>query len=114
MRPVRLPARPAAYARTVPQVSADAYLALPPERAATLAHHVAPRPLAPPWVRPTGLGWRFRTEGDGTRVVLWATYAVRPAWVRPLTHEITQWFLAHQLRRRLDELTEGPTMHQEA
>lgn len=96
------------------QVSADTYLPLPPERAVTHAPHVTPRPAAPPWVRPTGLGWRFRAEGEGTRVVLWATYAVRPAWARPLVHEVTQWFLAHQLRRRLDELTERIPHRQEA
>jgi hypothetical protein len=39
-------------------------------------------------------------------VVLWATYAVQPAWVRPLVHELTQWYLARQLRRRVDELAE--------
>lgn len=94
----------AAYGGTVPQVSADAHLPLSPERAAVLAHHVRPRPVRPPWVEPTGIGWRFRREGDGTQVVLWATYAVRPAWARPIVHEFTQWFLARQLRSRVDEV----------
>lgn len=90
----------------MPQVSADTHLPLPPERAATLAHHVPPQPVRLPWVRPTGIGWRFRPEGDGTQVVLWATYAVRPAWVRPLVHELTQWFLARQLRQRVDDVVD--------
>jgi hypothetical protein len=90
----------------VPQVSADIHLPLPPERAATIAHHVHPRPARPPWVNPTGLGWRFRPEDDGTQVVLWATYAVQPAWVRPIVHEFNQWFLARQLRRRLDDVVD--------
>jgi hypothetical protein len=30
---------------------------------------------------------------------------VRPAWVQPLVHELTQWFLGRQLRRQVDGLT---------
>lgn len=97
----------AAYARDVPQVSADTHVPLPPDAAAVLSRAVSPRPARrPPWVHPNDIGWRFRPEGQGTRVVLWATYAVRPAWVRHLVHEVTQWYLARQLRGRVDELAE--------
>lgn len=91
----------------MPQVSADTHLPLPPQAAKALTHGVPAHPRRrPPWVYPTGIGWRCRPEGDGTLVVLWATYAVQPAWVRPLVHDFTQWYLARQLRRRVDELAE--------
>lgn len=91
----------------MPQVSADTHLPLSPEAAAALTRDVPAHPRRrPPWVYPTGIGWRCRQDGDGTLVVLWATYAVQPAWVRPLVHEITQWYLARQLQQRVDELAE--------
>lgn len=97
----------AAYARAVPQVSADTHLPVQTDTAAALTRDVPARPWhRPPWVQPTGMGWRLEPDGSGTQVVLWATYAVRPAWVQPLVHELTQWYLARQLRRRVDELTD--------
>lgn len=89
----------------MPQVSADVHLPVPPDAAVALTRDVPARPgHRLPWVQPTGSGWRIEPDDSGTQVVLWATYAVRPAWVGPLVHELTQWYLARQLRRRVDEL----------
>lgn len=91
----------------VPQVSADTHLPVPPDVATALTSAVTPQPVRrPPWVRPTGIGWRVRPERGGAQVVLWASYAVQPAWVRPLVHEVTQWLLARQLRARVAQLDE--------
>lgn len=91
----------------MPQVSADTHLPLPPDVATALTSALPPQPVRrPPWVRPGGIGWRVRSERDGAQVVLWASYAVQPAWIGPLVHVVTQWFLARQLRARLAELDE--------
>lgn len=60
-------------------------------------------------VRAEPLTWRFDVEDDGTLVVLTLAYAVSPRWVRPLTHEITQWSLARQLRAHLARITDAAT-----
>src|SRR6478736_61656 len=61
----------------------------------------------PPHVTPEPLSWRFDAEGDGTLVVMTLAYAVDPGWVRSITHEVTQWSLARQLRTHLATLTDA-------
>ena len=48
-----------------------------------------------------GGGWRFRAEGEGTRAVWKYTYAVKPAWLRPVAHRIGQVVLDREIRRRI-------------
>ncbi|WP_343036762.1 SRPBCC family protein [Flexivirga aerilata] len=52
-----------------------------------------------------GGGWRFTPqERDGQQGTLarWKyTYAVRPAWLRPLAEPIGQWLLGREIRRRI-------------
>ncbi|EWS99789.1 hypothetical protein N865_08305 [Intrasporangium oryzae NRRL B-24470] len=92
----------------MPQVSADSHVAVPPETARRVADGLGPvRLRLPPHVRPSGPRWRFDPEGEGTCVVLVYPYAVRPAWVRPLTHEVTQWALARQARRWVAAVVAG-------
>ena len=54
---------------------------------------------------PSRSTWRFEAEDEGTLVVLTLAYAVSPRWVRPITHEVTQWSLARQLRAHLAGVT---------
>lgn len=52
-----------------------------------------------------GGGWRFvpasRDGRDGTRAVWKYTYAVRPAWLRPVAEPIGQWLLGREIRARI-------------
>ncbi|MFW6773326.1 SRPBCC family protein [Nocardioides sp. CPCC 205120] len=56
-----------------------------------------------------GGGWRFvpdtrdlaGTEVEGTRAVWKYTYAVRPAWLRPVAEPIGQWLLGREIRARI-------------
>ena len=96
------------YSRGVPQVSADVHVPLPPSVARALAASVGePALRLPPHVTPEPLTWRFDAERDGTLVVLTLAYAVDPGWVRSITHEVTQWSLAKQLRTHLATLTDA-------
>ena len=63
----------------------------------------------PAHVRAEPLTWRFDAEDEGTLVVLTLAYAVSPGWVRPITHEVTQWSLARQLRAHLARITDAAT-----
>lgn len=86
----------------MPQVSADVHVPLPPPVARALTATAGePTLRLPPHVRPAPLTWRFDADDEGTLVVLTLAYAVSPGWVRPLTHEVTQWVLARQLRAHL-------------
>ncbi|WP_330475655.1 hypothetical protein [Terrabacter sp. C0L_2] len=90
----------------MPQVSADVHVPLAPPVARTLAATVGePALRLPAHVRAEPLTWRFDAEGEGTLVVLTLAYAVSPGWVRPITHEVTQWSLARQLRGHLAKIT---------
>ena len=96
------------YSRGVPQVSADVHVPLPPSVARALA--AIGRRAGPPTAPardPRAPTWRFDAEGDGTLVVLTLAYAVDPGWVRSITHEVTQWSLAKQLRTHLATLTDA-------
>ena len=94
------------YSRCVPQVSADVHVPLAPPVARALAATVGePALRLPVHVRPEPLTWRFDAEEDGTLVVLTLAYAVSPGWVRPITHEVTQWSLARQLRGHMEKIT---------
>ena len=52
-----------------------------------------------------GGGWRFTDEQRdgvaGTRAVWKYTYAVRPAWLRPVAEPIGQWLLGREIRARI-------------
>jgi hypothetical protein len=52
-----------------------------------------------------GGGWRFtpeqRADIAGTRAVWKYTYAVRPAWLRPVAEPIGQWLLGREIRARI-------------
>lgn len=52
-----------------------------------------------------GGGWRFTPESRGwvagTLAVWKYTYAVRPAWLRPVAEPIGQWLLGREIRRRI-------------
>lgn len=52
-----------------------------------------------------GGGWRFTADqhGDvaGTRAVWKYTYAVRPAWLRPVAEPVGQWLLGREIRARI-------------
>jgi hypothetical protein len=52
-----------------------------------------------------GGGWRFAAETQegaaGTRAVWKYTYAVRPAWLRPVAEPIGQWLLGREIRARI-------------
>ena len=61
----------------------------------------------PPHVTAEPLTWRFDAEDDGTLVVLTLAYAVDPGWVRSITHEVTQWSLAKQLRTHLSTISDA-------
>lgn len=59
-----------------------------------------------PWFFATfGGGWRFTAaERDGvagTRAVWKYTYAVQPAWLRPLAEPVGQWLLGREIRARI-------------
>ena len=54
-----------------------------------------------------GGGWRFVPEGDGCRAVWKYTYAVRPAWLRPVAEPIGQWLLGREIRRRIAAFATG-------
>lgn len=59
-----------------------------------------------PWFFATfGAGWRFTPETQdgvaGTKAVWKYTYAVRPAWLRPVAEPIGQWLLGREIRARL-------------
>lgn len=59
-----------------------------------------------PWFFATfGGGWRFTpAERDGvagTRAVWKYTYAVRPAWLRPVAEPVGQWLLGREIRARI-------------
>lgn len=98
------------YSRGVPQVSADVPVPLAPPAARALAATVGePALRLPAHVRSEPLTWRFDAEGDGTLVVLTLAYAVSPGWVRPITHEVTQWALARQLRGHLAKVVAAAT-----
>ena len=85
--------------RGVPQVSADVQVPLPPSVAAALARSVGdPSLRLPAHLTPQPVSWRFDAADEGTLVVLTLEYAVDPGWVRSITHEVTQWSLARQLR----------------
>lgn len=89
----------------MPQVSADVHVPLPPAVTRALAASVGePALRLPPHVTPEPLTWRFDSEEGGTLVVLTLAYAVDPGWVRALTHEVTQWSLARQLRTHLGSI----------
>jgi hypothetical protein len=95
----------------VPQVSADVHVPLPPSVARALAASVGdPTLRLPPHVSPEPVTWRFDAEDDGTLVVLTLAYAVDPGWVRSITHEVTQWSLARQLRTHLSAVS-GAVAH---
>jgi hypothetical protein len=53
-----------------------------------------------------GGGWRFTPEDrdgvPGTRAVWKYTYAVRPAWLRPVAEPIGQWLLGREIRARIN------------
>ncbi len=53
-----------------------------------------------------GGGWRFGAEDrdgvPGTRAVWKYTYAVRPAWLRPVAEPIGQWLLGREIRARIN------------
>lgn len=90
----------------MPQVSADVHVPLPPPVTRALAATVGePTLRRPVHVRAEPLTWRFDAEDEGTLVVLTLAYAVSPRWVRPITHEVTQWSLARQLRAHLAGVT---------
>ena len=52
-----------------------------------------------------GGGWRFTPEERsgvaGTRAVWKYTYAVRPAWLRPVAEPFGQWLLGREIRSRI-------------
>lgn len=52
-----------------------------------------------------GGGWRFTPEERdgvaGTRAVWKYTYAVRPAWMRPVAEPVGQWLLGREIRARI-------------
>ena len=52
-----------------------------------------------------GGGWRFTPEERegvaGSRAVWKYTYAVRPAWLRPVAEPIGQWLLGREIRARI-------------
>ncbi len=52
-----------------------------------------------------GGGWRFtpaeRDGVPGTRAVWKYTYAVRPAWLRPIAEPVGQWLLGREIRARI-------------
>ena len=59
-----------------------------------------------PWFFGTfGGGWRFTPEERdgvaGTKASWKYTYAVRPAWLRPLADPIGQWLLGREIRARI-------------
>ncbi|MCU1536901.1 MAG: hypothetical protein JWP82_1252 [Humibacillus sp.] len=59
-----------------------------------------------PWFFGTfGGGWRFTPEERGgvagTKASWKYTYAVRPAWLRPVADPIGQWLLGREIRARL-------------
>lgn len=65
-----------------------------------------------PWFFQTfGGGWRFTSEQRGavmgTRAVWKYTYAVQPAWLRPLAEPIGQWLLGREIRRRIASFARG-------
>ena len=81
---------------------------LPPAVTRALTASVGePTLRLPPHVTPEPLSWRFDAEDDGTLVVLTLAYAVNPGWVRSITHEVTQWSLAKQLRTHLTTLRDA-------
>lgn len=89
----------------MPQVSAHAYVPVPSEVAAQIVAAtggVGVRPL--PHVRLLPSHWRYDLEGSGTRVVLVIPYAVHPAWLRRLSHEVTSWVMRRRVERRVDEI----------
>jgi len=92
----------------VPQVSADVHVPLQPPVARALAGSVGePTLRLAPHLTPEPFTWRFDAEADGTLVVLTLAYAVDPGWVRSITHEVTQWSLAKQLRAHLATVVEA-------
>jgi hypothetical protein len=52
-----------------------------------------------------GGGWRFVPEERdgvaGTKAVWKYTYAVRPAWLRPVAEPIGQWLLGREIEARI-------------
>lgn len=59
-----------------------------------------------PWFLETfGGGWRFAPESrdgiPGTLATWKYTYAVRPAWLRPVAEPIGQWLLGREIRKRI-------------
>lgn len=59
-----------------------------------------------PWFFATfGGGWRFVPQAQdgvaGTRATWKYTYAVRPAWLRPVAEPIGQWLLGREIRARI-------------
>ena len=92
----------------MPQVSADTYVALPPDVARSLADALPERRLRlPPHVRDLHSSWRFRAEGDGTRAINVITYAAGLGFVATLAHEPTQWVLRRQAAGRVERLAEA-------
>lgn len=92
----------------MPQVSADTYVALPPDVARPLADSLpVPRLRVPPHVRDLRSSWRFRAEGDGTRAIHIITYAAGLGFVAMLAHEPTQWVLRRQAAGRVERLAEA-------
>ena len=92
----------------MPQVSADTYVALPPDVARKLADSQPAPPLrVPPHVRNLYAAWRFRAEADGTRAIHVISYAAWPGPLATLAHEPTQWVLRRQAARRVERLAEA-------
>ena len=96
--------RPAAGVRTVTRARVGPRM---------LSEYVSYRPptsvgmtmVEGPWFFATfGGGWRFTpAERDGvagTRAVWKYTYAVRPAWLRPVAEPVGQWLLGREIRAR--------------
>ena len=92
----------------MPQVSADTYVAVPPDAARTLADSLPVPPLrVPPHVRNLHSSWRFRAEGDGTRAIHVISYAAGLGLLATLAHEPTQWVLRRQAAGCVERLAEA-------
>lgn len=66
--------------------------------------HVGMRMVTGPWFfQSFSGGWHFVERADGGTDATWRyNFTCRPGWIRPVADRLGRWFLARDIRRRLD------------